>query len=180
MRYLARSAPHLREVGLAYASGGATLALRHAISTSLTGLDLRNAEIDDDEFATLLCSRTGRRLRSLAVPHFLMFATEAPYAALNRPRGTSSVMTSNASGSDSDNAPNNGGDDGSNTPLVLRSRTTVATSNAGGRWRLGPETRLRRLRRVDARFFDGKWAAAERLFNGPRVAFTPYAIVPPL
>jgi hypothetical protein len=42
--YLARGAPHLREVGLVSATARAALALRHAMSTSLTGLDLRNME----------------------------------------------------------------------------------------------------------------------------------------
>jgi hypothetical protein len=70
MRYLARCAPRLREVGLYRVWESAVLPLRRTISTVLTGLDLRHvAGLNDLTLATLLRSRTGRRLRSLSVVH---------------------------------------------------------------------------------------------------------------
>jgi hypothetical protein len=70
VRYLAHCAPHLREVGLFCTADSAVLALRRAISTKLSGIDLRYVSgLDDVTLATLLRSRTGRRLQSLSVVH---------------------------------------------------------------------------------------------------------------
>jgi hypothetical protein len=172
VRYLARSAPHLREVSLASVSAGAALALRHAISTSLIGLDLRDmVNLDDVGFATLLRSRTGRRLRSLTVPHMRMFEEEWQYGVLDRHRAQAVRAILDSSGSD---------DDGDTPPPPIRSSVATAV-NAEGPWPLGPEPRLRRLRRVDVSILNEEQrSAAKRLFNGRRLVFTPYAIVPPL
>jgi hypothetical protein len=173
MRYLARSAPHLREVGLVNATMRAALALRHAVSTSLTGLDLRRIDgLDDFGLATLLRSRAGRRLRSLTVKHDMMFDIAWPYAVLNRPhRGQSS-----GSGSDDGDVGRFGCDSGNTPPQELSPAAAVATT---GSLRLDPEPRLRRLRRVDVGvLFKENRAVAHNVFNGPRVVFTPYAVVP--
>jgi hypothetical protein len=176
VRYLARSAPHLREVGLVTTTASTALALRHAISTSLTGLDLRCVDdLDDVGLATLLRSRTGRRLRSLTVPHMGMFGEEWQYGVLNgtHQRAQSQAQIRAILGS-------SGSDGDGNTPPPLQS-PAAAAANAEGPWRLGAEPRLRHLRRVDLSVLsEERRSVAERLFNGQRVAFTPYAIVPPL
>jgi hypothetical protein len=170
VRYLARSAPHLREVGLANATAGAALALRHAVSTSLTGLDIRYMDdLDDAGFATLLRSRAGRRLRSLTVPHPRIFAEEWQYAVLN-------VSDGDGDGAENDLCRGSSSRHGSTPPLL---NSPAAEANADGPWRLGPEPRLRRLRRVDVSRVE-ELPVAERVFNGRRVMFTPYFVVPPL
>jgi hypothetical protein len=107
MRYLARCAPHLREVGLFCADESAVLPLRRTISTKLTSLDLRHIEgLDDLTFATFLRSRNGRRLRSLSVAHKGfdgILRDEWPYDALGR---------RTASASDTDRADGAAADDG--------------------------------------------------------------------
>jgi hypothetical protein len=117
MRYLARCAPRLREVGLFCAKVSAVLPFRCAISTELTGFDLRNVEgLDDLSLATLLRSRTGRRLRSLSVVHArsAMLQDPWPYDALGyRTPSTSDadrVDSTTGSATPGDNAPpdNNG------------------------------------------------------------------------
>jgi hypothetical protein len=168
MRYLARSAPHLREVGLVNVNTRAVLALRHAISTSLTGLDLRYIDdMGDLALMTLLRSRAGRRLRSLRLAHDSMFEEEWTYAALSRHPGTEVTMP--------DGSCSNSDSDTGNT-----TQHSPATETAGP-WRLGPEPRLRRLRRVHVRTVYTKHKKlAHAVFNGPRVVFAPYAVVPPL
>jgi hypothetical protein len=71
-------------------------------------------------------------------------------------------------------------DNGSTRPLQ-----SAAAANAGvvdvASWRLGPEPRLRRLRRVHVRMtWQKNIDLAHTVFNGPRVVFAPYAVVPPL
>jgi hypothetical protein len=193
MRYLARSAPHLREVGLVNASASAVVALRHAVSTSLTGLDLRYIEdLDDLDLATLLRSHAGRRLRFLRVERDTrLFEHHWPYAVLARHKGGPTAMSfvpmSGLSESDSDATSGRGYgntgdyDNGSTAPL----ESAAAAANAGAvdvaSWRLGPEPRLRRLRRVHVRMtWQKNIDLAHTVFNGPRVVFAPYAVVPPL
>jgi hypothetical protein len=105
-----------------------------------------------------------------------MFAEEWQYGVLNTGHQKAQSRAQirailGSSGSD--------GDDG-NTPPPLQS-PAVAAANAEGPWRLGAEPTLRHLRRVDLSVLsEEKRSVAERLFNGQRVVFTPYAIVPPL
>jgi hypothetical protein len=172
MRYLARSAPHLREVGLVNTCFRGALALRHAVSTSLTGLALRHMTgVSDTELATLLCSRMGRRLRSLMVEHDDIFDEECcpVYAALMRPAAASAPHDASSSlsdGSDGDASNSGSGNRGSDIDLY-------------DEWWLDEEPRLPRLRRLVVRTeqVDG-WTRVAAFFNGPRVMLAPYAVVP--
>jgi hypothetical protein len=183
MRYLARNAPHLREVGLVRATGKAVLALRHAASTSLTGLDLRYIEsFHDVGLATLLSSRVGRRLRSLRVNADDLFRRQWPYAALNRreakaaARASMMLMLSDESTSDTD-AAHSTSEEGDNNE---RDADVTEATTEGQRW-LGSERRLRRLRHLHIQTRRAHHEeAAHAVFNGKRVVFTPYAVVPPL
>jgi hypothetical protein len=182
MRYLARSAPYLREVGLVNGSSRAVLALRHAISTSLTGLDLRYIDdMGDLSLVTLLRSRAGRRLRSLRLQHYdTLFHLQWPYAVLNRRRGDTArarLMMSDESDRDSCS-----GSDGDATNDISGGNDTIESNAAAApQWQLGPERRLRRLRTVHIR---GRRRDATEtvhaVFNGKRIVFTPFAVVPPL
>jgi hypothetical protein len=84
--YLARCAPHLREVGLFCVETSAVLPLRRTLSTEFTSLDLRHIwGLDDLTLATLLRSRTGRQLHSLKIVYNSfpsLFEQEWVYAAL--------------------------------------------------------------------------------------------------
>jgi hypothetical protein len=172
MRYLARSAPHLREVALVNANARGVLALRHAISTSLTGLDLRYGGLGDIELATLLRSRTGRRLRSLMVAGEHIFHDVSHYAVLMRPGANAPYIASLLSdGSDGD-ANNNPVHGSSGAPLP------PSPAEYSHRWVDDPEPRLPRLRRLDVRCREG--TDVEAIFNGPRLVWTSYAVVPPL
>jgi hypothetical protein len=68
--YLARCAPHLREVGLFGVEASAVLPLRRTISLVFNSLDLRHIwGLDDSTLATLLRYPTGRQLHSLKIVH---------------------------------------------------------------------------------------------------------------
>jgi hypothetical protein len=98
-----------------------------------------------------------------------MFSDDRPYAVLNGP--------DDSGGSDCDGTKNDVGD---SSNVHGKTPQRAATPNVGS-WRLGPDLRLRRLRRVDVRDLPKKNRdVAHGVFNGPRVVFAPYAVVPPL